>query len=284
MSSETSVARSMLMRHLALRQTAAMPHRARSVTPGQNENGLTKSVPSANQADKNFAEVLASTSQRQDGILQANTVDQQPVGRRSTMLQSGETRSLAQSRVENSVRPVQGNGQPTELATSPAKTSAPPGKLTPSPAMPIKWDEESIKIAGVPFADVIVATSKKYGVSPGLVAAVVKAESEFNPLAQSDAGAKGLMQLMDGTAESVGVSNIFDPSQNVEGGVKYLDSLLKKYNGNATLALAAYNAGPGAVDEFGGIPPYEETTNYVSRVLGYWRGFGGGSQSEDTSG
>ena len=126
---------------------------------------------------------------------------------------------------------------------------------------------------GIPYADLIGSSARRHGVSPSLVAAVVKAESGFNPMAQSRAGAKGLMQLMDDTARSLGVSRVFDPAQNIEGGVRFLASLLTRFGGDPNLALAAYNAGAGAVEKYGGIPPYRETRDYVSRVLSYWREF-----------
>jgi soluble lytic murein transglycosylase-like protein len=97
---------------------------------------------------------------------------------------------------------------------------------------------------------------------------VVKAESNFDPTAVSGAGAAGLMQLMPGTAASLGVEDVFNPEQNVEGGVRLLRQLLDRYQGNVVYALAAYNAGPGAVDRYGGVPPYRETQTYVPRVLG----------------
>ena len=100
-----------------------------------------------------------------------------------------------------------------------------------------------------------------------LVRALIKQESGFNPTIVSKAGATGLMQLMPATAESLGVSDAKDPVQNVDGGVRYLKSLMKKYNGNLILSLAAYNAGPGAVDKYGGVPPYKETQNYVKNIL-----------------
>jgi soluble lytic murein transglycosylase-like protein len=119
------------------------------------------------------------------------------------------------------------------------------------------------------FASLINQAAAKYDVSPTLVKAVIKAESNFNAQAVSSCGAQGLMQLMPATARSLGVDNPLDPAQNIEGGVKFLSSLLKRYNGNVQYALAAYNAGPGAVDRAGGIPAYRETQVYVQRIMSY---------------
>mgnify|MGYP002621282735 CR=1 FL=1 len=107
---------------------------------------------------------------------------------------------------------------------------------------------------------------RKYGVEEAIVRAIMHAESAFNPNALSRAGAQGLMQLMPDTARRFGVTDPFDPKQNIEGGVSYLAWLLRRYNGNLTLAAAGYNAGEGAVDRYGGVPPYSETQRYVQRV------------------
>ena len=114
---------------------------------------------------------------------------------------------------------------------------------------------------------VIDKVAKKHGVDQKLVRALVRQESGFNPNATSHCGAQGLMQLMPATAKGLGVTDAYNPVQNVEGGVKYLKGLLNKYNGNVILALAAYNAGPGAVDKYGNVPPYKETQNYVKSIL-----------------
>ena len=122
--------------------------------------------------------------------------------------------------------------------------------------------------------DALVAdASAANGVPPALVRAVVMAESAGDPSAISVAGAQGLMQLMPGTSASCGIANPFDPTENVQCGTGYLHSLLRHYHNNVTLAVAAYNAGPGAVDRYHGVPPYSETRAYVVRVLRAYRNY-----------
>lgn len=118
---------------------------------------------------------------------------------------------------------------------------------------------------------IVTRQSSEHGVPPALVRAVIHQESGEDPSAISEAGAMGLMQLMPGTADAYGVSDPYDPEQNVAGGTALLADLLRQYHGNVKLALAAYNAGSGAVAKYGGIPPYAETRAYVSSVTSLYR-------------
>lgn len=126
------------------------------------------------------------------------------------------------------------------------------------------------------------SAAQKYGVDPALVAAIIQQESGWNPNAESSAGAQGMMQLMPGTAAGLGVTNSFDPEQNINGGTQYIKQQLDRFGGNIDKAIAAYNAGPGAVEQYGGVPPYKETQNYVKNVKDYYEKYkkcltGGGS-------
>jgi len=126
------------------------------------------------------------------------------------------------------------------------------------------------------YIAIIEMAAKTHNVPAALIAAVIKAESGFNPKAMSNKGAIGLMQITLSTSRYLKVSNPFDPVQNILGGAKYLRELLDRFHGNMTLAVAAYNAGPGAVSKHGGIPPYSQTRKYVPKVLKYYNDFESG--------
>jgi len=151
---------------------------------------------------------------------------------------------------------------PTPIAHVPNATSrpvpTPTGVIAPGgfPGRPV-----------IDLNQVVNEASGRYRLDPDLVNSVIKAESDFNAHAVSPKGARGLMQLMPGTASQLGVPNAFDPQANVEGGTKYLRELLEKYNFDIVKALAAYNAGPQTVERFGGVPPYYETKAYVARIV-----------------
>jgi soluble lytic murein transglycosylase-like protein len=153
----------------------------------------------------------------------------------------------------------------TAAATAPAATAAPATGSTASVAFP----GTSALPAGVPFGAEITAAARKYGIDPALLSGLVRQESNFDPQAGSPAGARGLTQLMPATAAGLGVTDLTDPAQSLDGGARYLAQQLKRFGGDATLALAAYNAGPGAVEQHGGVPPYPETQAYVRKVQAF---------------
>jgi soluble lytic murein transglycosylase-like protein len=139
-------------------------------------------------------------------------------------------------------------------------------------AMARATDAQAAKAAGAgasrqTLAAMVQAAARQYGVDTKLALAVATAESDLSPRAVSPAGAMGVMQLMPETARSLGVRNVFDPRENIDGGVRYLKQMLDTFGGDVVKAVAAYNAGPDAVRSYGGVPPYPETQAYVSKVL-----------------
>ena len=146
------------------------------------------------------------------------------------------------------------NVEPPQPQPAASQPSSPPGEAV------------AAKTAA-PYRGLIRAAAARHGLASELVEAVIRVESNFEPRAVSSKGARGLMQLMPKTARLLGVRNVFDARQNIEGGARHLRNLVDRYNGNLTLALAAYNAGAEAVARHGGIPPYAETRAYVARVL-----------------
>lgn len=155
-----------------------------------------------------------------------------------------------QTSFSSALSAAEGAGRPTAYAASlaPASTEA---------SSPTAYD------------GMIREAAARYGLDPAILHGLIQQESGFNPSSTSSAGAEGLTQLMPGTASSMGVSNPLNPAESIDGGARYLAGLMREFNGNTEEALAAYNAGPGAVHSAGGIPPYPETQEYVTKVLGY---------------
>ncbi|MGB8266996.1 MAG: lytic transglycosylase domain-containing protein [Candidatus Velthaea sp.] len=162
-------------------------------------------------------------------------------------------------------------GQPEPGAVDPAAFRSALAQAAGAGGAPGSSDTQpALAAAPVPPAQIdalVQQNATTWQVDPALVKAVIANESGFNANATSKVGARGLMQLMPATASSLGVRDAYDPAQNVAGGTRYLRGLLDRFNGDPKLAIAAYNAGPGAVEKYGGVPPYAETQNYVQNVL-----------------
>jgi soluble lytic murein transglycosylase-like protein len=196
---------------------------------------------------------------------------------RVTLRNGFEIRCDHHAQVEGRVRLYLAAGEdnyieflPEEIAIFEAVPAPPPppapklGETAPTPSPKTAADG---RLSSVDLGEMLIKAGREHNLDVDLLASLVKAESNGNARAVSRAGAQGLMQLMPGTARGLGVQDSFKPDQNVRGGSAYLDWLLTRYHDNLALALAAYNAGPEAVDRYHGIPPYRETRAYVARVI-----------------
>ena len=176
-------------------------------------------------------------------------------------LQGGGKLSLPLTRIE---RIVDDEIVPAEVVEEVQKIVEEQGGVFPKRSW--RYSEHSQPLWQSKYNDIIVAAAQKFDVDAALVSAVIKAESDYNPRIVSHKGARGLMQLMPATAKRFGVTNSFDPEENIHAGTRYLRWLLKTFDGNADLAVAAYNAGEGNIWKYDGVPPFRETVNYINRI------------------
>ena len=208
------------------------------------------------------ADIALLTDGRSMKIEAYKVVDEEAI---QLTLKSGGRLTMPLERVE---RIVDDEVVPVEVVAEVKKALEQEGIF---PKRSWRYDETRGPIFKSKFDKLIVEAAKKFDVDAALVSAVIKAESDFNPREVSNKGARGLMQLMPGTALRYGVTDSYDPAANVYGGVRYLRWLLQTFEGNADLAVAAYNAGEGNVWEYNGVPPFRETINYINRIAKHIR-------------
>jgi soluble lytic murein transglycosylase-like protein len=196
-----------------------------------------------------------------------------PASAEIVFLTSGRTLSVKSHRVdgESIILTLRGGGDVTCDKSLISKIEAdeapyPEPETPPAESVPDGTGQDRSLLDGTPYGEIIASMSLAHGVDPLLVSALIQVESGYRPRARSRKGAMGLMQLMPSTAREYKVRNPFDPRANIEAGIKHLKSLIDQF-GKTELGLAAYNAGPGAVQKFNGVPPYRETRDYVTRIL-----------------
>src|SRR4051795_2767270 len=187
---------------------------------------------------------------------------------------SAEAVTARVSEIQGMIAALRGQGATTGGATPPSTSFASALQGASAPVATAATATGAGDGAGSQYDSLIEDAAQRNGVDPALLKGLIRQESNFDPGAHSGAGAVGLTQLMPGPAASLGVGDPSDPAQSIEGGAKYLRAQLDRFGGDPAKALAAYNAGPGAVTRYGGVPPYAETQQYVQRVLGYARQYG----------
>lgn len=201
-----------------------------------------------------------------------------PASAEIVFLSSGRTLSIAAHRVDGDhiVLTLRSGGEVTcdkdliariEPDEVPYVDPDAPKAQESAPTAAAQADQDDGLLDGTPYGEIIAAASEAHGVNPMLVRALIQVESKFRPTARSRKGAMGLMQLMPSTVREYNLRNPFEPKANIEAGIKHLKTLIDRFGSSIELGLAAYNAGPGAVEKFNGVPPYRETRNYVSRIL-----------------
>ncbi|MGA9121593.1 MAG: transglycosylase SLT domain-containing protein [Bacteroidota bacterium] len=208
----------------------------------------------------------------------------QPAGRKNSVVpQSGPDHAGASPTPPHPAKSVAAPPSPTPETPAGRKAgvASPTGELHPvSP----RHVSNGLDRRLIPYESAILEAAEKHSLDPNLIKAVIASESGGNAAAQSAKNAKGLMQLIDTTAADMGVKNVWDPKENILGGSKYLQQLLQRFSGNVDSALASYNAGPGAVEKHGGVPPFKETQAYVKKVKNYIQYFtnleGGGNDGK----
>lgn len=214
----------------------------------------------------------------------------QAIGSPTIEMQSGEQAVSAriqqlQVLIERTQAGVSGATAAAVPSTSAAQTSSPDFATALAAATSPGASTGAADSGSSQYDAAIEQAALRNGVDPAVLHGLIQQESGFDPNSQSSAGASGLTQLMPGTASSLGVANPLDPAESIEGGARYLGQLMKEFGGNTTEALAAYNAGPGAVRQYGGVPPYAETQSYVTKVMGYAESYRQGhSASTDVGG